>query len=52
MPLLAGAVLAAVHHDEVVGHRVSEPFGSLILAVAVIEVGLIITLITISRVGD
>ncbi|BCL17773.1 calcium:proton antiporter [Micromonospora sagamiensis] len=44
--LLAGAVLAAVHHAEVVAHRVGEPFGSLILAVAVtvIEVGLIITL--------
>ncbi len=44
--LLAAAVLAAVHHAEVVAHRVGEPFGSLILAVAVtvIEVGLIITL--------
>jgi Ca2+:H+ antiporter len=44
--LLAGAVLAAVHHAEVVAHRVGEPFGSLILAVAVtvIEVALIITL--------
>jgi Ca2+:H+ antiporter len=43
---LAGAVLAAVHHAEVVAHRVGEPFGSLILAVAVtiIEVGLIVTL--------
>jgi Ca2+/H+ antiporter len=28
--LLAGAVLAAVHHAEVVAHRVGEPFGSLI----------------------
>ena len=44
--LLAGAVLASVHHAEVVAHRVGEPFGSLILAVAVtvIEVGLIVTL--------
>jgi Ca2+:H+ antiporter len=44
--LLAGAVLAAVYHAEVVAHRVGEPFGSLILAVAVtvIEVGLIVTL--------
>lgn len=44
--LLMGAVLAAVHHAEVVAHRVGEPFGSLILAVAVtvIEVGLIVTL--------
>ncbi len=45
--ILAGAVLAAVHHAEVVAHRVGEPFGSLVLAVAVtvIEVALIITLI-------
>ena len=44
--LLAGSVLAAVHHAEVVAHRVGEPFGSLVLAVAVtvIEVGLIISL--------
>jgi Ca2+:H+ antiporter len=44
--LLIGAVLAAVHHAEVVAHRVGEPYGSLLLAVAVtiIEVGLIVTL--------
>jgi Ca2+:H+ antiporter len=44
--VLIGAVLAAVHHAEVVALRVGEPFGSLILAVAVtvIEVGLILTL--------
>ncbi|MEU7665117.1 calcium:proton antiporter [Streptomyces lincolnensis] len=44
--VLAGAVLAAVHHAEVVAHRVGEPFGSLVLAVAVtvIEVALIVTL--------
>jgi len=44
--LLAGAVLSAVHHAEVVAHRVGEPFGSLVLAVAVtvIEVALIVTL--------
>jgi Ca2+:H+ antiporter len=43
---LAGSVLSAVHHAEVVAHRVGEPFGSLVLAVAVtvIEVGLIVTL--------
>jgi len=43
---LVGAVLAAVHHAEVVAHRVGEPFGSLVLAVAVtvIEVALIVTL--------
>ena len=44
--LLAAAVLAAVHHAEVVAHRVGEPYGSLVLAVAVtvIEVALIVTL--------
>nr|AQT39307.1 ChaA [Streptomyces sp.] len=43
---LAGAVLAAVHHAEVVAHRVGDPYGALILAVAVtvIEVALIVTL--------
>src|SRR3954468_23405575 len=46
--VLAGAVLAAVHHAEVVAHRVGEPFGALVLAVAVtvIEVGLIVTLMS------
>ena len=44
--VLVGAVLAAVHHAEVVAHRVGEPFGSLVLAVSVtvIEVGLIVML--------
>lgn len=44
--LLCGAVFSAVHHAEVVGARVGEPFGSIILAVSVtiIEVGLIVAL--------
>ncbi|ONI76062.1 ionic transporter y4hA [Actinosynnema sp. ALI-1.44] len=43
---LGGAVSTAVHHAEVVAHRIGEPFGSLVLAVAVtvIEVALIVTL--------
>ena len=43
---LIGAIIAAVHHAEVVAHKVGEPYGSLILAVAVtvIEVGLIVML--------
>ncbi|MFF0274236.1 MULTISPECIES: calcium:proton antiporter [unclassified Streptomyces] len=43
---LIAAVLAAVHHAEVIAHRVGEPYGSLVLAVAVtvIEVGLIVSL--------
>ncbi|HTG37683.1 ionic transporter y4hA [Sphingomonas sp.] len=46
--ILIGAVLAAVHHAEVVAHRVGEPFGTLVLAVAVtvIEVSLIVSLMT------
>src|SRR5512133_1520228 len=44
--VLAGAIVASVHHAEVVALRVGEPFGSLVLAVAVtvIEVALIVTL--------
>lgn len=49
--LLVGAalfacVLAGVHHAEVVAHRVGEPYGTLVLAVAitVIEVALIVSL--------
>ena len=43
---LFASVTAAVHHAEVVAHRVGEPFGTLILAVAVtvIEVALIVSL--------
>ncbi len=43
---LAGGVFAAVHHAEVVAHRVGEPFGTLVLALAVtlIEVALIASL--------
>jgi Ca2+:H+ antiporter len=46
--ILIGAVVAAVHHAEVVAHRVGEPFGTLVLAVAVtvIEVSLIVSLMT------
>jgi Ca2+:H+ antiporter len=46
VPALCGSVLASVHHAEVVAHRVGEPFGTLILAVAVtvIEVALIVSM--------
>ena len=50
MAALAGAILiadvfAAVYHAEVVAHRVGEPFGTLVLALAVtiIEVALIVS---------
>ncbi|MGU9936979.1 calcium:proton antiporter [Empedobacter brevis] len=44
--ILIFAVLAAVHHAEVVAHKVGEPFGTIILALAitVIEVSLIVSL--------
>ena len=43
--LLFATVFAAVHHAEVVAVRVGEPFGSILLAVAVtvIEVALIVS---------
>jgi len=43
---LSVAVLAAVHHAEVVAHKVGEPYGTLILALAVtvIEVSLIVSM--------
>jgi Ca2+:H+ antiporter len=43
--VLIATVFAAVYHAEVIAHRVGEPFGSLVLAVAVtvIEVALIVS---------
>lgn len=43
---LIGAVLSAVHHAEVVAHQVGEPYGTLLLALAItiIEVALIVSL--------
>lgn len=43
---LFASVFAAVHHAEVVAHRVGEPYGTLVLAIAVtvIEVALIVSL--------
>lgn len=43
---LIAAILSAVHHAEVIAHRVGEPFGTLVLALAVtvIEVSLIVSL--------
>lgn len=44
--LLIGAVLSAVHHSEVIAVKIGEPYGTIVLAIAitVIEVALIITL--------
>ncbi len=43
--LLFMSVLAAVHHAEVVAHKVGEPYGTIILAICItiLEVGLIIS---------
>jgi Ca2+:H+ antiporter len=45
--LLGGSVFAAVHHAEVLAVRLGEPFGSILLAVAVtvIEVALIVSIL-------
>jgi Ca2+:H+ antiporter len=44
--MLLAVVVSAVHHAEVVAHRVGEPFGTLVLALAItaIEVALIVSL--------
>src|ERR1700758_35041 len=44
--ILFGTVFAAVHHAEVIAHRIGEPFGTLLLtlSVTIIEVALIATL--------
>ncbi len=44
--ILFGTVFAAVHHAEVIAHRIGEPFGTLLLtlSVTIIEVALIATI--------
>ena len=44
--IIIATVFAAVYHAEVVAHRVGEPFGTLVLAIAVtvIEVALIVSM--------
>jgi Ca2+:H+ antiporter len=41
--IMLGAVFAAVHHADIIAHRIGEPFGTLVLtlAVTIIEVALI-----------
>ncbi|QFU15159.1 calcium:proton antiporter [Microvirga thermotolerans] len=45
LPILIGTVFAAVHHAEVIALRIGEPYGTLVLTIAVtiIEVGLIVS---------
>jgi Ca2+:H+ antiporter len=50
---LVAAVLAAVHHAEVIAHRVGEPLGTLVLALAVtvIEAALLLSLLVAGGTG-
>lgn len=52
--LLGGAVFAAVHHAEVIALKVGEPFGSIVLAIAVtvIEVALIVSILMGAKQGS
>lgn len=47
--ILVGAVISAVHHAELIAHKIGEPFGTLVLALAVtvIEVALILSLMIV-----
>jgi Ca2+:H+ antiporter len=51
--LLLACVFAAVHHAEIVALRVGEPFGSIVLAIAVtvIEVALIVSMMLAAKDG-
>ena len=46
LAILFGTVFAAVHHAEVIAERIGEPYGTLLLtlAVTIIEVALIATI--------
>src|SRR6201995_3862316 len=46
LAILFGTVFAAVHHAEIIAHRIGEPYGTLLLtlAVTIIEVALITTI--------
>jgi Ca2+:H+ antiporter len=52
--LLGGAVFAAVHHAEVLAVKIGEPFGSILLALAIttLEVGLIISVMASGSSGS
>src|SRR5215475_15133899 len=51
--VLMVTVIVAVHHAEVIAHRVGEPFGTLVLAVAVtvIEASLILSMLIVGGPG-
>lgn len=54
VPVLFAAVFSAVHHAEVIAHRLGQPFGSILLALAVtvIEVSLIVSLLLSAPAGE
>jgi len=54
LPTLFGAVFAAVHQAEIIAHRVGQPFGAIILALAVtiIEVALIVSVLLTAPAGE
>ena len=54
VPFLFAAVFAAVHHADTLAHRIGQPFGSIVLALAVtvIEVSLIVSVLLSSPGGE
>lgn len=54
VPILFAAVFATVHHAEVIAHRIGQPFGSIVLALAVtvIEVALIVSVLLTAPAGE
>ncbi|WP_158969322.1 calcium:proton antiporter [Chachezhania sediminis] len=54
VPLLFVSVFVAVHHAEVLAHRIGQPFGSFLLALSVtlIEVSLIVSMLLSDTDGD
>jgi Ca2+:H+ antiporter len=51
---LIGAVLLAVHHAELIAHKIGEPFGTLVLAlsITIIEVALIVSMMIAGNEGS
>lgn len=54
VPILFAAVFASVHHAETVAQKIGQPFGSIVLALAVtvIEVALIVSILLSSPTGE
>lgn len=54
VPVLLAAVFSAVHHAEVIAHRIGQPFGAIVLALSVtaIEVSLVVSLLLSAGEGE